>query len=148
VGTYDVDRLANLSTNHWAFDGGGGYTFFDKKNEFSSALGFTDNLENPATNYRNGVSAHLDLAASHFLSPGFHAGLAGYAYNQLTGDSGEGAKLGDFKSRVFGIGPQAGWFFKVGGKEWYANVKGIYEFGAKNRAEGFNVWLIFAIPLS
>jgi hypothetical protein len=111
-------------------------------------LGFTYNFENEDTQYRNGTSAHLDWAASQFFSESFHAGLVGYFYNQLTGDSGAGATLGDFKSKVSAIGPQAGWFFSVGGKKWYANVKGYYEFNAQNRPEGWNVWLAVAIPFT
>ena len=57
------------------------------------------------------------------------------------------ATLGDFKSRVSAVGPQAGYFFKVGNQKWYANLKGYYEFDAKNRPEGWNVWLTLAIPL-
>jgi hypothetical protein len=48
---------------------------------------------------------------------------------------------------VAGIGPQAGWFFKVGEHDWYANLKGYYEFAARNRPEGWNVWVTLAIPL-
>ena len=32
-------------------------------------------------------------------------GIAGYIYHQITGDSGSGATLGDFKSKIMGIGP-------------------------------------------
>ena len=150
VGAYDANRLANLGINHWALDGGGGYTYFDEKsgNEFSAVLGFTYNFENHDTSYRNGVDAHLDWAASHFFSPTFHAGLVSYVYHQLTGDSGNGATLGDFKSKVWGIGPQAGWFFQVGEKKWYLNLKGYHEFNAQNRPHGWNAWLTLAIPLT
>ena len=74
-------------------------------------------------------------------------GLAGYFYKQLSGDSGSGAVLGDFKSEVSAVGPQVGYFFKVGDQKWYANLKGYHEFDAKNRPEGWNVWLTLAIPL-
>lgn len=51
----------------------------------------------------------------------------------------------DFKSRVFGIGPQVGYKFEASDTtEGYVNLKGYYEFGAKNRAEGWNVWLTLA----
>ncbi len=71
--------------------------------------------------------------------------FVGYAYQQLTGDSGEGATLGDFKSRVFGVGPQLGCKFDAGDETaGYVNLKGYYEFGAKNRPEGWNVWLTLA----
>src|SRR5205085_10392141 len=149
VGTYDTDRLANFSTNHWSVDAGGGYTYLNPRNghELSAALGFSYNFVNPDTQYKNGIDAHLDWAASQFFSESFHAGLAGYFYNQLTGDSGSGAKLGDFKSRVAAVGAQAGNFFEVGNHKWYANLKGYYEYTAHNRPKGWNVWLALVIPL-
>ena len=92
-------------------------------------LGFTYNWENPDTHYQNGIDAHLDWAASQFFSEQLHAGLVGYFYQQLTGDSGR-AVLGDFKSRFPRIGPQIG--FLPGGREkWYVNLKGYYEFDAR-----------------
>ncbi len=73
--------------------------------------------------------------------------MVGYFYNQLSGDRGAGARLGDFKSRVNGIGPQIGYIFKMGEKQAYINLKGYHEFDAKNRPEGWNVWLTLSIPL-
>ena len=149
VGSYKAGRLANLGTGHWAVDGGAGYTYLDEKkgHEVSVVGGLTYNFENPDTDYKNGIDAHVDWAASQFFSPALHAGLVGYLYYQLTGDSGSGATLGDFKSRVYAIGPQLGYFFKMGQQKAYANVKAYYEFGAKNRPEGWNLWLSVAIPL-
>jgi hypothetical protein len=40
-----------------------------------------------------------------------------------------------------------GYFFPVGGSKWYLNLKGFYEFEAKNRPEGWNVWLTVSLPL-
>lgn len=149
VGSYSAGRLANLGTNHWSLDAGGGYTYLDaaKGRELSAVLGFTYNWENHDTDYKNGISAHLDWAASQFLSDRLHIGLVGYFYNQLTGDSGSGAVLGDFESRVAGIGPQLGYFLSVGAQKWYVNLKAYHEFDAKNRPEGWNAWLTLAIPL-
>ena len=149
VGAYDKDRLANLGTNHWSIDGGVGYTFLDAAagHEFSAVLGVTHNFENNATDYHNGEDGHIDWAASQFLSEHWHVGLVGYFYQQLDGDSGSGATLGDFESRVNGIGPQVGYFTTICGQTWYANLKGIHEFDAKNRPEGWNLWLTVAIPL-
>jgi len=147
VGAYDPDRLANTGLGHGAIDGGAGYTYLDPATgrEFSIVAGLTYNFENPDTDYQNGIDGHIDWAASQFLNEHVHVGLVGYAYQQLTGDSGDGATLGDFKSRVFGIGPQIGYKFDVDDKTaGYVNLKGYYEFAAENRPEGWNVWLTLA----
>ena len=150
TGLYDADRLANIGSNHWALDAGGGYTYLDPETglEFSATAGLTYNFENPDTDYRNGVDAHLDWALSQFFSETFHAGLVGYFYHQISGDSGAGATLGDFESRVIGIGPEAGWLFQVRDAAWYFNLKGYFEFKAKNRPEGWNAWLTLSLPLT
>jgi len=118
VGDYDQNRLANLGIGHGAIDGGGGYTYFNPMTglEFSAVAGLTYNFENPHTQYTNGIDAHLDWGASYFLTKQFHFGAVGYYFQQLTGDSGPGAKLGPFKSRVAGVGPQVGYLFPVGDK--------------------------------
>jgi hypothetical protein len=146
IGSYDSDRLANIGIGHGAIDIGGAYTYFNPQNgrEFSVTAGLTYNLENPHTDYKNGIDGHIDWAASQFLSETTHVGLAGYYFQQLTGDSGDGATLGDFKSRVVGIGPQVGHIFAMGDMQGYVNLRGYYEFAAKNRPEGWNAFLTIA----
>jgi hypothetical protein len=149
VGSYEVGRLANLGANHWSLDSGGGYTYLDQKkgHEASVVAGLTYNFENPDTDYQNGVDSHLDWGVSQFLSEKVHVGLVGYVYYQLSGDSGSGARLGDFKARVYGIGPQVGFLFLLGGRQAYLNIKGYHEFDASKRLEGWNTWLTFVLPL-
>jgi hypothetical protein len=65
---------------------------------------------------------------------------------QLTGDSGAGAVLGDFKSSTYAIGPQVGWFFPVGSAKGYVNLRGYREFAMDHRPEGWNVWLTVGLP--
>ena len=148
VGSYDVSRLANIGTNHWSLDGGGGYTYLNMETgrEFSAVAGLTYNFENSDTSYQNGIDSHLDWAASQFVSEQMHIGLAGYFFYQLTGDSGSGAVLGDFKSQVIGVGPQLGYFFNMGEKQAYLNLKAYWETEAKARPEGWNAWLTLALP--
>jgi len=149
VGAYDRTRLANIGIGHAAIDAGAGYTYLDPKTgrEFSAVAGLTYNWENKDTRYKNGVDSHLDWAASQFLSARWQLGVAGYVYYQLTGDSGAGAKLGPFKSRVGAIGPELGYVFTVGGKTAYANLRGYWEFEAKNRLEGYALFATLVIPL-
>ena len=150
VGAYDPSRLANLGLGHWSIDGGAGYTYFDPKTgwEFSAVAGVTYNFVNTYLDYQNGIDGHLDWGFSKFVSKQVHIGLVGYAYQQLTADSGAGATLGDFKSRVFAVGPQIGYLFPVGDLQGYLNLKGYKEFGAEHRPEGWNAWLTLAISPS
>jgi len=147
VGLYDSQQLATLGIGHGAIDAGGGYTYFDTQtgHEFSAVIGATYNLINSATQYKNGIDGHLDWGASQFLSASLQVGVVGYVYDQLTGDSGLGAKLGPFESRVIGIGPQVGYLFPVAGMQGYVNLKAYGEFDAHNRPSGWNAWLTLSI---
>ena len=148
AGRYDPNRLANLGLGHQGFDAGGGYTYFNPQTgyEFSSVVGLTYNFENSDTNYRSGIDMHWDWGASRFITKEWQIGLVGYAYQQLTCDSGSGDRVGCFKSRVMGIGPQIGHVFKISdGYQGYVNLKGYGEFAASHRPEGWNEWLTFAV---
>ena len=98
--------------------------------EFSAVAGLTYNLENPSTNYKNGVDFHLDWAASQYLSKQIFVGPVGYVYDQLSCDSGSGDRVGCFESRVVGIGPQIGYLFPIGNMQGYLNFKAYAEFDA------------------
>jgi hypothetical protein len=147
VGNYSSASLSNLGIGHGAIDAGGGYTYLNPAtgHEFSAVAGFTYNFINPTTQYQNGVDFHLDWGASQFLSKQFFVGLVGYAYNQVSPDSGSGDKVGSFESRVFSIGPQLGYIFPIAGKQGFLGLKSYFEFGAQNRPEGWNTWLTFSI---
>lgn len=148
VGSYKVERLVNIGTNHWSADAGAGYTYLNLETgrEFSATAGLTYNFENPDTKYQNGIDAHLDWGFSQFVTEQWHIGLAGYFYHQITGDSGAGAVLGDFKSRVTGIGPQAGAMFAMGDGQAYFNIKAYWESNSKYRASDWNGWVTLVVP--
>jgi hypothetical protein len=147
VGAYQSTRLANLGIGHGAADAGAGYTYFAPAtgHEFSAVAGFTYNLENPSTDYQNGVDFHLDWAASQFLSKQFLVGVVGYLYQEVGCDSGSGDRVGCFQSRVVGLGPQVGYLFPVGDLQGYLNLKAYGEFANQDRPDGWNIWLTFSI---
>jgi hypothetical protein len=149
VGAYSPTRLANVGIGHGAFDGGGAYTYLDPTSghEFSVTAGFTGNFENGDTNYQNGVDFHLDWAASQFLSKQIYAGVAGYWYQQVSADSGAGARLGSFESRVASVGPQFGYLFSLGGQQASLNARVYWEFDAARRLGGTDGFLTLGIPL-
>ena len=147
VGAYDSMRLANLGIGHGAVDGGAGYTYLNPQTgrEFTAVAGLTYNLINPSTNYQNGVDFHLDWGASQYLSKQVFVGPVGYVYDQLSCDSGSGDRVGCFKSRVLGIGPQIGYLFPIGNMQGYLNLKAYGEFDGSDRPSGWNAWLTFSI---
>jgi hypothetical protein len=147
VGDYSAQNIANIGIGHGAIDAGGGYTYFNPQtgNEFSAVIGATYNFINPSTQVQSGIDSHLDWGASHFLTPNVSFGAVGYVYQQLTGDSGSGNKLGPFMSRVIGVGPQVTFLFPVAGMQGAVVAKGYGEFDAHDRPSGYNLWLTFSI---
>jgi hypothetical protein len=147
VGDYDPMRLSNIGLGHAAIDAGGAYTYLNPTtgNEFSGVAGFTYNYKNPETQYRSGIDFHFDWGASRFLTKQFFVGVAGYAYQQITDDSGQNPILGGFRSRVLGAGPQIGYTFPVGNMQGSLGLRAYGEFDAANHAPGWNAWLTFII---
>jgi hypothetical protein len=147
AGQYDRTSLANTGIGHYVLDGGVGYTYLNPQtgHEFSAVAGFTHNYINPYTNYMNGTDFHLDWGASQFLTKQLLIGAVGYVYDQLTGDSGAGDRVGPFMSRVVGVGPQIGYIFPLGAYQGYINLKGYGEFDYHDRPHGYNTWLTLTI---
>ncbi len=73
--------------------------------------------------------------ANQFLSKTFALGVRGYYYNQFTGDSGSGARLGDFQGESFGLGPGFVWFPEFADGNLAVLGKWIHDFDATNRFE-------------
>ena len=131
-------------------DVGGAYTYLDPNTgwEFSVTSGLSFNFENAATNYINGVDAHLDWGASKFLSKQMFVGAVGYFYEQLTSDRGQPATLGAFESRTIGLGPQVGYNFDAGGVPIYTNLRGYFDLDTKADFSGGSAMLTLSVPIS
>ena len=65
----------------------------------------------------------------------------------IGGDSGEGARLGDFKGRAAGFGPAVYLNRKLFDKDIYFSVKWLHEFNVRNRLEGDHVFASFSLSL-
>jgi hypothetical protein len=145
TGRYEVGRLANTGKNFWTLEPTVGFMYFGRENgrEASVFLGADYNFENPDTDYQSGVQAHVDSTfAQHFPLWGGLAGLGinGYWYEQLEGDSGAGATLGDFKGRTAGFGPVLSYSTKIGGINVVTEAKWLHEFETKLRPAGDFIW--------
>lgn len=138
TGSYEKTELVNLGRNYWTFQPVFGVTYLtDGGMEFSGKFMYDINTENRDTDYKSGQEFHFDYAVGYHTGP-WTLGAVGYYYNQITGDSGAGAVLGDYEGRVIAIGPGVRYDAKNG-----VSVEFRYnrEFEAENRAEGDKFWV-------
>jgi hypothetical protein len=150
TGFWERGNLANIGFGRWAVDVNGAFTWLDPKIglEISSAAGFTFNGENDETNYNSGTEFHYEFAAVQNFSQKFGVGVNGYVYDQVSGDSGAGARLGPFEGRVVALGPVANWNFTIGELPVSTSLKYFHEFDVKNRLEGDSGFITVTMPLS
>jgi len=146
TGSYEVGRLANTGKNFWTVEPTVGFMYFGQKNgiEASTFVGVDFNRTNPDTDYKSGTQVHVDATlAQHFPWQGGLVGLGinAYYYQQVTGDSGAGATLGDSKAKTLGLGPVASFVGKVGGHDLVSELKWVHESSTTNRLKGDLIWL-------
>src|SRR5208282_3944126 len=98
------------------------------------------------THYLSGQEFHADFVLAQHLPHGLVAGVAGYAVQQTTPDSGSGATLGAFKGRVIGLGPLLGVTVPILKVPISFSFKYDFEFAAQNRSTGNELWPA-AVPL-
>lgn len=150
IGFWQLRNPSNIGFHRSAVDATGAITWMDPKTglEISTAAGFTFNFENSATQYTTGTEFHVEWALMQHLSKSLALGLVGYHYQQVTGDTGAGARLGDFEGRVTALGGAVNYTFLLGQIPVSSSVKYMKEFGAKNRLEGDVGMLTLSMPLS
>lgn len=146
TGDYEVGRLANPGKNYWSIEPQAALMYFGLENgiEFSWFAGACFNQENPDTHYKSGTQVHTDATlAQHFpLGKGLAGiGVNGFWYEQVTGDSGEGATFGDFKGRTAGLGPVVSYTQQLEKIDLIAELKWLHEVETKNRLQGDYVWM-------
>ncbi len=149
VGAYERTNLVNMGFNRWAADLTGSATWLDPASGFevSMAAGFTFNGNNPQTDYKTGTEFHLEGALMKHVSKDVAFGAAGYYYRQVTGDSGAGAVLGDFKGEVAAFGPNLTYNFKIGTTPVFTSIRWLHEVRAVNRMRGDAGFLTITVPL-
>lgn len=137
TGSYDKSRMVNIGRNYTTFTPVLGITWLNEEGyEASAKIMYDINTENAATDYTSGDELHADFIVAKHWGP-LAVGLGGYAYQQVTGDSGAGAVLGDFKGRAFALGPQ----LSYGAGNLMVTAKYQDEFEVENRPEGDKFWL-------
>jgi hypothetical protein len=149
VGEFENDQALNPSLNYWTIEFDFAMTYLNEETgqDYSLVLGYGYNAENDDTNYQSGDEVHIDYVVNQFLSEEWAIGLNGFYLKQISGDSGSGALLGDFKAEAAGIGPVVMWMPKsLGGNKAFI-AKWLHEYDAENRLEGDHVFLSFGMSL-
>jgi len=147
TGDYDKDSLANVGKNYWTVEPVFSLSYLGSKTgrQFTAFAGLDFNGTNSDTDYTTGTQFHLDVTlAQHFpLGKGLAGiGANAFYYEQLGGDSGSGAILGDFKGRTMGIGPTLSYVTKISDRtDLVTELKWLPELDVKHRLEGDYVWL-------
>lgn len=138
TGTYDPARILNTSLNRWAIEPNLAVTWLHPKigTEVSAQLGYTINFQNPATKYTTGHELHLEWFVGQHLPKGFALGLVGFFYQQTTGDSGSGARLGAFQGQTLALGPCVTYNSKIGTHPVGVNLRYYQDLTVTNRLNG------------
>jgi hypothetical protein len=149
VGDYSVGRPTNVAFNRWAMDVTGAVTWLDQTTGWQAnlAAGVTFNGDNEDTDYSSGDEFHVEAAVARSFSSGWTAALHSYYYNQIDGDSGSGAVLGDFEGEVTGIGLGLAWAGLIDGQPVNLEARYFHEFNATNRLEGDGLLVSVTLPL-
>ena len=146
---YGKDEFVNVGLNYWTFDTNFGMTYLnlDTGQDYSVNIGYSYNTENEDTDYQSGDEIHIDYMFNQFLSETFAIGLHGFYLEQIGGDSGDGALLGDYKAKAAGIGPAVMWIPGTFGNRLTLIAKYLNEYDTENRLEGEHLFLSFALSL-
>jgi hypothetical protein len=146
TGKFEAGALANVGKNYWTFEPTATVSFISSKIglEASAYAAVDFNTKNKTTDYQTGTQFHLDATlAEHVpLFAGFFGvGANAFYYQQIAGDSGSGATLGDFKGRTIGVGPVASYAMKLESTQLALELKWLPELETKNRLKGDYFWI-------
>jgi hypothetical protein len=150
IGNYRDHALANIAFHRWAGDTSFAATWRDEKAgwDVSGKAGFTFNGTNEVTQYTTGTEFHLEGSVEKILWGKLEIGPQAFYFQQVTGDSGAGARLGPFKGRDVGVGGQAAYTFMVGKSPVTMRLHGFSEYDVQNRLAGRFFYLDLVMPLS
>ncbi len=146
TGDYEVGQLANPGLNYWTADPTVGVAYNNEETGFNFAFytGVTFNSENDDTDYTSGSAIHAEVSVQQLLplGKGFVGfGVNGFLYEQISGDSGHGATLGDFKGHSLGIGPALSYVLPSEFGMGMIEVRWLPELDTDNRLEGDYLWI-------
>jgi hypothetical protein len=149
IGDYRKGEIANIANNRASYDVYGALTWLEPTLglDISNVVGVTFNGSNSDTRYKTGSEFHWEWSVSKKFEGGISVGAVGYHYQQLSGDRGIGALVGQFKGRTTAIGASLGYDFKAGIVPIMTELRYYREIEARNRLKGSIAILSLTMPL-
>ncbi len=146
TGSYEAGRLANVGKNFLTVDPTVSVSYSNPATGFSASafMGVTLNTKNTATNYHSGSLLHIEASAQQLFpaGPGFlGVGVDAFYLQQITADSGPGARLGDFRGYTLGVGPVLSYVLPLEHATGMIEAKWLPELESHNRISGDYFWL-------
>ncbi len=145
TGKYDEEKQASPGKDMWTMMlTAGGTLYLDSEKEWNASIlaRYEKHTEKEEKKIRPGDEFHFEWGAGKTFMKIIDAGLAGYCHWQLTDDSGDGTAGYDksVHDRIFAAGPELGVFIPPA--MLAINIRGLWEFGAVDRTEGFTGTLV------
>lgn len=145
TGDYESGQLANPGLGYWTFELMPAFSWFSTKigTEFTIFPAIDFNTINNSTDYRSGDIFHVDATlAQHLpLFGGIIGAGASVSYlQQITGDSGSGARLGSFEAQSVSVGPTVSYVHKIGKSMLIVDGSWLPQVQTKNTTQGNYYW--------
>jgi hypothetical protein len=143
-GSYKTGQLANPGLGYWTFEAMPAFSWLSSKlgTEFTIYPSVDFNTMNNTTDYKSGDIFHVDATlAQHLpLCGGFVGAGATVSYlKQFTGDSGSGARLGNFKAESLAVGPTISYVHNIGKSILVLDGSWLPQIHSENTTKG-NYW--------
>jgi hypothetical protein len=144
-GEFNTGQLANPGLGYWTFEPMLAFRWLSTKigTEFSVFTGLDFNTKNTTSDYQSGDIFHVDATLAQHL-PLFGgiagAGASAFYMNQITGDSGSGARLGSFEIESYGVGPTVSYVHKIGNSDLIVDGSWLPQLHTVNTTKGNFFW--------
>lgn len=144
-GAYNAGHLANPGLGYWTFQPMGVFSWLSSKigTEFTMFPAFAFNSLNHVTDYQSGALFSVDATLAQHL-PLFGgiigAGASVNYTDQVTGDSGSGARLGSFEMQSVAVGPTVSYVHKIGKSILIVSGSWLPQVHTRNTTQGNFYW--------
>lgn len=133
TGRYTVGDF-NTGRNYWTFDHNMLLTWdLPGSNELSVAIGYMNNLKNPATAFQSGDEFHFDYNLGHYIGQSFAVGISGSYYQQTTRDIAPTSTAIPEAGEATSLGPSVMYMPKINGQDAAISLKWLREFNVSGR---------------